>query len=355
VSLFATASGVPDITGGVVAIGPDATSAILALLSAGCVVRLAWTALGLLRLRHVRAMSIPADDLTAISMPLERELGARADIRYSSAVDGPATIGMLRPVVLLPQRFRDLAPPIQRAVLCHELLHVRRRDWLPQLLEELWCGVFWFHPAARALANRLSISRETVVDAAAIAVTRDRRAYAAALLAFATAPSRLAGATPFIRPRHFERRIALIAREASMPRSSIALKLTLTAGAVILATAAATSHVPMTATLHAQPEKVYNPKEDKSLTLPRVIREVKPTYTPEAMKAKIQGVIWLSVVVLRSGDVGDVQVTKSLDQQHGLDAQAVAAARQWKFAPGEKDGKPVSVEVTVEMTFTLKK
>jgi protein TonB len=82
---------------------------------------------------------------------------------------------------------------------------------------------------------------------------------------------------------------------------------------------------------------------------------VLPTYTPAAMQAKIQGTVWLKVTVLASGEVGEVTVTRSLDKEHGLDDQAVSAARQWKFSPATKDGKPVAVEVTVEMTFTLKK
>ena len=82
---------------------------------------------------------------------------------------------------------------------------------------------------------------------------------------------------------------------------------------------------------------------------------MKPKYTAAAMQAKIQGSICMNVVVLASGDVGDVTVIKSLDQEHGLDQQAINAARQWKFEPGTKDGQAVNVEVTLEMTFTLRK
>ena len=44
----------------------------------------------------------------------------------------------------------------------------------------------------------------------------------------------------------------------------------------------------------------------------------------------------------------------SLDPTYGLDEQAVAAAKRWEFKPGTKDGKPVAVRVTLEMSFTLK-
>ena len=87
---------------------------------------------------------------------------------------------------------------------------------------------------------------------------------------------------------------------------------------------------------------------------PTVMKEVKPAYTPEAKKAGIQGSVEMSVVVKDDGTVGDVTVTKSLDEKYGLDEQAVIAMKKWLFRPGSKDGKPVAVRVNVEMTFKLK-
>lgn len=66
------------------------------------------------------------------------------------------------------------------------------------------------------------------------------------------------------------------------------------------------------------------------------------------------GTVWMTAVVLASGAVGAVDVVESLDAEHGLDQRAIDATRQWKFEPGTREGKPVAVEVTIEMTFTLK-
>lgn len=88
--------------------------------------------------------------------------------------------------------------------------------------------------------------------------------------------------------------------------------------------------------------------------LPRVIREVKPQYTADAMRAKIQGIVELEAVVLPDGTVGQVQVTRSLDRTFGLDAKAIEAVRQWRFVPGTRFGQPVPVLVTIELTFTLR-
>ena len=62
----------------------------------------------------------------------------------------------------------------------------------------------------------------------------------------------------------------------------------------------------------------------------------------------------MAIVVTEKGDVGDVVVTGSLDKEYGLDEQSVKAAREWKFKPGQKDGKPVPVAVTLELTFKLR-
>jgi protein TonB len=99
-------------------------------------------------------------------------------------------------------------------------------------------------------------------------------------------------------------------------------------------------------------QQVY--KTGNGVTTPVVIHQVNPDYTPDAKKAHIQGNVVLNVVVNADGGVGDVTVSRSLDSTFGLDEQAVKAAKEWKFKPGTKDGKPVAVQVAVELWFTLK-
>jgi TonB family protein len=97
---------------------------------------------------------------------------------------------------------------------------------------------------------------------------------------------------------------------------------------------------------------VYRP--GNGVTLPRVLHEERPQYTSDAMRAKVQGTVLLECVVRPDGSVGDVQVVRSLDPTFGLDQQAVAAARKWRFAPGTRLGEPVPVLITIELTFTLR-
>jgi periplasmic protein TonB len=103
-------------------------------------------------------------------------------------------------------------------------------------------------------------------------------------------------------------------------------------------------------TRQADKGPVYKP--GNGVTAPVAIRQVKPAYTAEAMKAKIQGIVRLECVVEADGSVGDVRVVKALDP--GLDQEAVKALKQWRFKPGSKDGKAVRVLIELEMTFTLR-
>ena len=87
---------------------------------------------------------------------------------------------------------------------------------------------------------------------------------------------------------------------------------------------------------------------------PKLLKEVKPQYTAQAMRAKIQGTVLLECVVQPDGTVGNIKVVRSLDSTFGLDQEAMKAARQWQFAPGTRFGQPVPVLVTIEIAFTLR-
>jgi protein TonB len=90
------------------------------------------------------------------------------------------------------------------------------------------------------------------------------------------------------------------------------------------------------------------------VTAPVPLRRPPPAYTAEAMRARLQGVVVLNCVVRPDGTCSDIRVTKSLDMVFGLDQQAVASAREWRFRPGMRMGEPVSVLVTLEIGFSIR-
>jgi TonB family protein len=85
---------------------------------------------------------------------------------------------------------------------------------------------------------------------------------------------------------------------------------------------------------------------------PRLLREVKATYSDEARRANIIGDVLMEVVIRADGTVGSARVTRGLG--FGLDERAIAAVRQWRFAPARRQGVPVDVLVEVAMEFNLR-
>jgi len=76
-----------------------------------------------------------------------------------------------------------------------------------------------------------------------------------------------------------------------------------------------------------------------------------PEYSEEARKSKYQGVVVLWLIVGPDGRPRDMKVLRALGM--GLDQKAIEAVRQWKFEPAMKDGKPVAVQINVEVNFRL--
>ena len=84
---------------------------------------------------------------------------------------------------------------------------------------------------------------------------------------------------------------------------------------------------------------------------PAKIVNADPVYPPEAREARVQGVVILEVTLSRTGEVSDVEVLRSVPL---LDEAAVAAVRQWRYEPTLVDGEPVSILMTVTMSFQLR-
>jgi TonB family protein len=76
-----------------------------------------------------------------------------------------------------------------------------------------------------------------------------------------------------------------------------------------------------------------------------------PEFTEEARRAKHQGTVMLALIVGPDGRTRDIRVVRKLGM--GLDEKAIESARQWKFQPATKDGKPVAVAINIEVDFTL--
>ena len=89
------------------------------------------------------------------------------------------------------------------------------------------------------------------------------------------------------------------------------------------------------------------------VTNPVLLRQTIPSYTDDAIKAKVQGVVLLQAVIRKDGTVTDFKVLRGLG--YGLEERAIQEiATNWKFRPGTLDGQPVNVRATIEVQFNLR-
>ena len=202
-----------------------------AVILAGILVRFVMLALGLLKLRQFRQTSSPISSFAesiAILEEMRVRADARAEFRLSADVDSPVTFGFLEPVILLPDRFPSMDARFQSAIACHELFHVRRRDWAHHLAEEIVRAIFWFHPAIAWLIARVRLAREQVVDLEVVKLTDARKPYLEALLAFTNARASISAvpAPPFLAERQLAERVALMLKEVRMSRTRLIASLT---------------------------------------------------------------------------------------------------------------------------------
>jgi TonB family protein len=337
----------------------DWTSIVFGLLAAGVACRLSWTALGLWKLKRLRQAGV---DVTADYRALQELVGASAEIRSDRVVGQPVTFGIWRPVVMLPAALFEQSEDIQQAVVCHELLHVRRRDWPWLVTEELLRAVLWFHPAVWWGLSQIQSTREEVVDAAVVRITGERRAYAEALVAFAEAAV-LTPVAAFSRRHHLVRRILLISQEGSMSPVRIIVSCV-----VVVAAAGASSwygawafplqvNAPVTA---PRPGVVAQPtladaigpleRQAKPVTaenpVPRRTYAVSPQYPVAA--GNVRGVLMLRATLDAQGRVAELRSLRgsSTDAVYrAFAAAAMEAVRQWQFEP--PFAAPISFDVSV--------
>ncbi|MBW8878409.1 MAG: M56 family metallopeptidase [Acidobacteria bacterium] len=134
--------------------------------------------------RTGRPLGHDLNDLEATVRTLASRLGVGRAVRLleSAAVPVPAVIGWLRPVILVPaSTLAGLSPRQLEAVLAHELAHVRRHDYLVNLLQAAVETLLFYHPAVWWVSSQVRRERENCCDDLAVAVCGDRLGYARAL------------------------------------------------------------------------------------------------------------------------------------------------------------------------------
>ncbi|HYP02317.1 MAG TPA: M56 family metallopeptidase [Pyrinomonadaceae bacterium] len=141
------------------------------------------------RLRREPAAAPLARDWRETLARLARQLRVSRPVRLceSALVEVPTVIGCLRPVILVPvSALTGLSAPQLEALLAHELAHIRRHDYLVNLLQSMTEIVLFYHPAVWWLSARVRVEREHACDDLAVRATGDVLVYARALTTLET-------------------------------------------------------------------------------------------------------------------------------------------------------------------------
>jgi TonB family protein len=327
--------------------------AIAWLLVAGAGLRFAWIGVGFLRLARYRDKSEALPEPLAFAGVLQQRLGTNAALRISREARGPVTFGWLKPVVLLPERFLEFEPELQEAVLCHELWHVQRRDWLFTVGEECIRALLWFHPAVWWLIGRIHLVREQVVDREAIRLTDSRDPYLRALLAVAghhIEPD-LAPASLFLRKHHLDQRVAAVVRkEIPMSRIRSIACVSLMSSAVVAALWVSVSAFPLQAVPQATPgqrARVFrSPAGVVEQGAENLLHEPSVPYPAEAIAKRVEGRVVLELSIDDEGRVYDALVVSGPQE---LRRAALLTALQWRYSKQ----MPLPAKLAVSILFQL--
>jgi beta-lactamase regulating signal transducer with metallopeptidase domain len=175
--------------------------------AAACSLRLLMGFISAAALRRSRHAPAPTEWQQTLDRLIERMHVSRSvRLLATDRVDSPSVIGWLRPVILAPVGVLcGLTPEQVEALLAHELAHVRRHDYLVNVLQGIAESLLFYHPAVWWISNQIRAEREHCCDDLAVAASGDVLVYARALAELES-----------MRPAHFK--AALSANDGSLLR-----------------------------------------------------------------------------------------------------------------------------------------
>jgi TonB family protein len=237
-----------------------------------------------------------------------------------------------------------MEPETQQAIVCHELLHVRRRDWIWCVAEEFARTGLWFHPAIWWLVERIHLTREQLVDQRVIELTASRERYVRALLAIAQGRihARLVPAPLFLGRGLLRKRVAEILKETTMTTRRLILCLIVSAGALFLVARAATSIFPLR--VHAQelssaPIQVVQGGEN-------LVHRAALVYPHRAIERQVEGDVVLELSVDEQGQVSDARVLSGPEELRRACLQSVL---EWRYKPSKSAAARTQVMIHFQL------
>lgn len=320
--------------------------------------------------------------------------GADGVLYAQHALHGPLVLGAWRPQVVLPMDFAQRYPSAQaQLVLAHERMHVARGDTRHNLvLAALRCA-YWFNPLLHWAAARFRFDQELACDAAVLAQhPASRRSYAEAMLQTQLDATAVPIGCHWQAGQTLRQRIGMLQRPtvsgwrrragiavvamatlcgggaawALQPLPASALAGSRIAPGLAIAQAAdagaragsASSSGAATASAETRSPVLLASAADAATTSARhATTPAKPLVMPpppyprDALNAGASGKLTLLVSVDATGSASDVQLRGRGTGNAALDQAAIAAARQWRFVPAQKQGRAVASRLEIPVNF----
>ena len=324
--------------------------------------RFVWRCLRLQELmRSAEPMKLTAAAENAWQRAVRRMAAGRVELVASRRIFAPLTMGIAKSSVLLPaELIPDLPDAELQTVIGHELAHVKRMDFVKNLLYELLALPVSYHPGVWLTRHRLTETREMVCDEMAARVSGPKE-YAQSLLKVAGLllqgkAVRVPYAIGMFDSNTLERRLMKLTamkQKIGRVRRCVAL-----GACVVLGVAAVTSAIAMRigvdekGTSDTHKKAVHSVNVKAEVMQNQIVSKVPPVYPPDAKAARIQGKVVLDAVIGTDGHVENLKVVSGPKE---LQQSALDAVRQWVYKPFLLNGNPVDVTTTINVTYTLAK
>jgi TonB family protein len=282
--------------------------------------------------------------------------GAR--LLLSAEMNGPATVGIRRPALLVPVGFfEEMEAQEIDALMAHECAHMRRWDFAKNMLYSVLVLPASYHPAMWATWSRMSSSREMVCDELAAAMIEGRERYARALLRLAAwmidrTPAKTIHAIGIFDANSLEGRIMQLTKKSKSAGRAVRAAMV----AVCVTIGVATCASAMALRMEVNAEKSAAPssavKVPSGVIAAMAISQKHPVYPQEAKDKHIQGAVVLKAIIGKEGAVQNLQLVSGPEE---LRASTLDAVKNWQYKPYLLNGEPTEVETTITVTYSLEK
>jgi D-alanyl-D-alanine endopeptidase (penicillin-binding protein 7) len=320
---------------------------IVATWAACCLALLARTALGMAWIARAARTGARDPHWQERLDRLAAAMGVARQVRLRSVrgLASPVTAGCWRPVVLVPASLLSGLPPdLLQALLAHEMAHIRRHDYVVNVLQNLAEILLFYHPAVWWLSRRIRFERELIADDLAAG--------------HAGGPRRLAHALSELEKRQFAhhepalaadggdlmKRVIRLLRPATRrdPSTTVAAALAALLPALALAGAFFAGQ--------AQADVVIAKPDKRAFVDFKGC--AKPTWPQASLAARETGTVTLSFLIGKDGTVDDAKVKKSSGHP-ALDEAALEGIRKCQFVAGVRNGEPVTSWMQMQYVWTL--